>query len=106
MLLIVCRLIECIIPSCNPNNSRGVLSLDEDVSSLLGFRIRELRLEMGISQEELAERAGVHRTYLGGVERGERNPSLKNITAVARALSDTLQELFVFDRRRSTESRD
>ena len=52
---------------------------------------------MGYSQEELAFRAGVHRTYLGGIERGERNPSLENIAAIAEALGVTLSELFSFD---------
>jgi transcriptional regulator with XRE-family HTH domain len=50
-----------------------------------------------LSQEELAYRAGVHRTYLGGIERGERNPSLINIEAIAKALKVTLPELFRFD---------
>jgi len=49
-----------------------------------------------LSQEELASKAGVHRTYLGGIERGERNPSLKNIAAIAKALDITLSELFSF----------
>ena len=67
-----------------------------------GDRVRELRREAGLSQEELAGRAGVHRTYLGGIERGERNPSLKNIAAIAVALGVTLPELFSFGGR--TES--
>jgi len=53
----------------------------------------------GLSQEELAFRAGIHRTYLGGIERGERNPALKNIAAMAAALEVNLQELFLFDER-------
>jgi transcriptional regulator with XRE-family HTH domain len=61
-----------------------------------GDRIRELRSAKGLSQEELAFKAGVHRTYLGGIERGERNPSLKNINAIANALEVTLRELFSF----------
>ena len=50
------------------------------------MRIRELRLAKGISQEALADLAGVHRTYMGSVERGERNISLENIVKIARAL--------------------
>lgn len=61
-----------------------------------GNQVRELRLARGLSQEELAFRAGVHRTYLGGIERGERNPSLKNISAIAEALGITLADLFAF----------
>jgi len=48
----------------------------------------------GLSQEELAFKSRVHRTYLGGIERGERNPSLRNIAAIARALGVDLSELF------------
>jgi len=62
-----------------------------------GKRVRELRLAMGLSQEEMAFKIGVHRTYLGGIERGERNPSLKNIAAIAMALDITLRELFSFE---------
>ncbi len=61
-----------------------------------GERIKDLRLTKGLSQEKLSFRAGMHRTYLGGIERGERNPSLKNIAAIANALDVTLSELFSF----------
>ena len=61
-----------------------------------GERMRALRLAKGYSQEELAFRAEIHRTYIGGIERGERNPSLKNIAAIAEALGTTLAELFKF----------
>jgi len=64
-----------------------------------GERIRELRQAKGLSQEELAFRAKVHRTYLGGIERGERNPALKNIVAIAEALDISLSELFSYDRK-------
>lgn len=51
-----------------------------------GRAIRRTRGRAGMSQEELAHRSGLHRTYLGGIERGERNPSLANILRIARAL--------------------
>ena len=66
-----------------------------------GEQVRKLRLAMDLSQEELAFKAGVHRTYLGSIERGERNPSLKNIAAIAKALNISLSELFSFDHTRS-----
>jgi transcriptional regulator with XRE-family HTH domain len=69
------------------------------VEKKFGDRVKELRLEKGLSQEELAFRAKVHRTYLGGIERGERNPALKNIAAIAKALGVTLCELFSFQDR-------
>lgn len=52
-----------------------------------GERVRQKRQELGISQEELAFRSGLHRTYVGSVERGERNLSLENIVIFAKALA-------------------
>jgi transcriptional regulator with XRE-family HTH domain len=66
------------------------------IQEKFGKQVRAVRSLRGISQEELAFRAGVHRTYLGGIERGERNPSLKNIAAIAEALGMSLSELFTF----------
>ncbi|WP_234624610.1 helix-turn-helix domain-containing protein [Agrobacterium vitis] len=59
----------------------------------LGENIRSRRQELEISQERLAEQAGLHRTYVGGVERGERNVSLDNILSIARALNTTASDL-------------
>ncbi len=53
---------------------------------IVGKTIRQLREAFGISQEELAYRAGLHRTYIGGVERGERNLGVENLIRIARAL--------------------
>lgn len=54
----------------------------------LGRAIHELRLDAGVSQEELARRAGMHRTYIGGIERGERNVSFANLLKIADALGE------------------
>lgn len=61
---------------------------------LFGKALRALREERGYSQEELAERAGLHRNYVGGVERGERNVALENIVKLAQALSVKTRDLF------------
>lgn len=58
-----------------------------------GQRVRELRLAAGLSQEELAERAALHRTYVGGIERGERNVGILNLLRLARALRVRVSEL-------------
>lgn len=62
-----------------------------------GKRVQELRIKRGISsQMDLANKAGLDRTYIGGVERGERNVALKNISKLAKALGVNIDELFRF----------
>jgi transcriptional regulator with XRE-family HTH domain len=65
----------------------------DDPRIVLGKAVREHRNALGWSQEALAERANLHWTYIGGIERGERNVALLNITAIARALNITPSEL-------------
>ena len=61
-----------------------------------GKRIRQLRTERNLSQEQLAELTGIHRTYIVMIERGERNPSLSNVGVFADAFKLSLSELFNF----------
>jgi transcriptional regulator with XRE-family HTH domain len=58
-----------------------------------GQKVRELRMQRGLSQEKLAELARVHRTYVGMIERGEKNITLSNIHKLAVALKVPLNEL-------------
>lgn len=60
---------------------------------LLARNLRRLRATIGVSQEELAELAGLHRTYVGSVERGERNISIDNIEKLAKALNVSVRDL-------------
>lgn len=64
------------------------------VNADLGRRIRRLRKRSDISQEKLAEKAGIHRTYMGKIERGESNPPLHTVSKIAKALKISLSDLF------------
>jgi transcriptional regulator with XRE-family HTH domain len=66
----------------------------DDYQKAFGLRVRALRKEMRFSQERLASIAGLDRSYLGGIERGRRNPSLKNICEIAKALGVPPADLF------------
>ena len=64
-----------------------------DILERFGERVRELRSDQGYSQESFAHEVGIDRTYIGGVERGERNLALRNIERIANALGVTLSDL-------------
>ena len=66
-----------------------------DISSYVGPAIRALREQAGFSQEELADRAELDRTYVSGIERGRRNPSVRSLQRVVAALDTSLDVLFV-----------
>lgn len=66
---------------------------DTKIAAEFGDRLRSLRQEAGMSQEKLAEVAGVHRTYVGHVERGETTPTLYSIVRLAAALDRDAGEL-------------
>lgn len=61
---------------------------------VFGENIRKLRISLNMSQEEFAYQAGLDRTYIGGIERGERNISLLNIIKIANALHTEIKDLF------------
>jgi transcriptional regulator with XRE-family HTH domain len=66
-----------------------------DIRERFGFAIKVRREELGLTQEDLADRAGIHRTYLSDIERGTRNPSLVNIERLADSLSMSVSKLFL-----------
>lgn len=65
-----------------------------DILTRFGKALRKRRVELGISQEQLADKSGLHRTYVGDVERGERNVSLKNVEKLVMALEISIADLF------------
>ena len=65
-----------------------------DVKTKFGARVRALRQAKGLSQEAFADICGLHRTYIGAIERGERNVSLENIEKIAKALGISIVSLF------------
>ena len=67
---------------------------NEAIKEAFGRRVRELRKEKGLSQEALALVCELDRTYIGGIERGERNVSLINIQKIAVALGVSIREMF------------
>ena len=78
---------------------------EQRIVRALALRIRELRRAKGWSQEWLAEQASMHRTYLAGIERGLRNPALKNLIKISQALDVSLSELFGSEHERATSRR-
>lgn len=64
------------------------------INILFGKRVAVLRHSKNLSQEELADKCGIHRTYIGALERGEKSPTLNTIEKLANALEITIKELF------------
>ena len=69
------------------------MKLDSTIRDVFASNLRRVRLSKGLSQEKLAEIAGLHRTYVGSVERGERNISIDNIEVLSAALHVTASDL-------------
>lgn len=74
--------------------------VDSNLLTAFGRRVRELRTQRGLSQEQLAELTSFHRTYIGMVERGERNLSLSNIASFAKVFELSISELMNFETER------
>jgi transcriptional regulator with XRE-family HTH domain len=71
--------------------------MKREVLVKFGKKVREERQRLGLSQEQLASRAGVHRTYIGMIERAEKNITLENIEKVAKALNLDINKLLTFE---------
>lgn len=71
-----------------------------DYFNILGANVRALRLKQKLTQEQLADRCDLHRTYVGAIERGDRNVSLKNIVILAQALNVEPFELLLYKKER------
>jgi transcriptional regulator with XRE-family HTH domain len=69
------------------------MAAKKDLLVQFGERLREKRLELDLSQEAFADKCGLDRTYISGIERGKRNLSLLNIGVIAKALGITISEL-------------
>lgn len=66
-----------------------------NISKAVGSTIRDLRKSQGLSQEKLAEKAGLHRTYIGALERGEKSPTVDTLVKIVLALNVSLNDFFV-----------
>ncbi len=67
--------------------------MEESILLKFGQRVRELRTERNLTQQQLADTSGLHKNYIGMVERGERNPSLVNIDILAKSFEVSISEL-------------
>ncbi len=65
----------------------------EDISKKFGKKVKEIRLKKGLSQGDISRRLSLHRSYISGIERGVRNPSLKVIQKIAKALEIDINKL-------------
>ena len=70
--------------------------MEKELLTLFGKRVKELRINLKLTQDQFAQKTGLHKNYIGMVERGERNPSLINIKIMADGLEITISELMKF----------
>lgn len=70
------------------------MTIEEKFLKAFGTRVSELRKKRKLTQEELADLVDLHRTYIGFIEQGKRNPSIGNIYKIAKTLNISLKELF------------
>jgi transcriptional regulator with XRE-family HTH domain len=68
--------------------------MDSNINKIFGRNVARLRIQKGFSQEEFAFKCGVHRTYIGAIERGEKSPTLNTILKISRGLNLKMSELW------------
>lgn len=78
---------------------------DDALPNRFGIVLREMRQAANLSQEDFADKSGLHRTYIGNIERGEKTVTIKTANKIARALGLTLADLFVRVEHKSMASR-
>ena len=81
--------------SGRPISSIGLLLNMTDINKKVGKKIRQLRQKKGLSQEKLALEAGLHRAYIGQIERGEKNIGLKNLEIIAKTMGVKIRDVIV-----------
>jgi len=69
--------------------------MQKELLKKFGSKVKKFRLDKNLSQEELAHKANLHRTYIGMIERGEKNITLLNIEKVTKALQIKIEDLFI-----------
>lgn len=89
----VIRLGSCATYSMSTHRVHKAILHPMDITQLFGKKVRSIRKELQLSQDELADLCGLHRTYIGAVERGERNITLLNAKKIADALQVSLSTL-------------
>lgn len=70
--------------------------MNESILIQFGKRLKKLRLEKGLTQEQFSKKCGLHKNYIGMIERGERNPSLIKVEIIANALEMSISDLIKF----------
>lgn len=69
--------------------------MESNIIEIFGQNVQKYRKAIGLSQEQLADKAGLHRTYIGMIERAEKNVTLRNIQKLANALEVPIENLFI-----------
>jgi len=77
-----------------PCSFRIFAAMKNDITKAFGIKVAELRKKQGLSQEELADRCGIHRTYIGFIERGEKSPTLNTVAKIAKGLGMDVNIVF------------